>query len=91
MPKHRGLSLFLTPKVLPDGRRNDLKAVRLEHKLAYAGSATCQMAFDGAQAWLIGERSKGLMASAISGARAVPRQMRASALEELHRQAGESA
>ena len=58
----RGLSLFLTPKIKPDGTRNALKAVRLEHKLAYAGSATCQMAFDGAQAWLIGERSKGLMA-----------------------------
>jgi alkylation response protein AidB-like acyl-CoA dehydrogenase len=61
-PGSRGLSLFLTPKLLPDGSRNSLKAVRLEHKLAYAGSATCQMAFDGAQAWLIGERSRGLMA-----------------------------
>jgi len=61
-PGSRGLSLFLAPKLLPDGRRNTLKCVRLEHKLAYAASATCQMAFDGAQAWLIGERSKGLMA-----------------------------
>ncbi len=61
-PGSRGLSLFLTPKILPDGKRNALQAVRLEHKLAYAASATCQMAFEGATGWLIGERSRGLMA-----------------------------
>jgi len=61
-PGSRGLSLFLTPKILPDGARNGLVAVTLEDKMAYAASATCQMAFDGATAWLIGERGKGLAA-----------------------------
>jgi alkylation response protein AidB-like acyl-CoA dehydrogenase len=61
-PGSRGLSLFLTPKILPDGSRNALGAVRLEHKLGYAASATCQMAFEGATCWLIGERCKGLVA-----------------------------
>ena len=57
----RGLSLFLVPKLLPDGSRNALAAVSLEHKMGYAASATCQMALDGATGWLIGEQKRGLM------------------------------
>ena len=57
----RGLSLFVVPKLLPDGARNALGPVSLEHKMGYAGSATCQMALDGATGWLIGEQRRGLM------------------------------
>ncbi|HKY95898.1 MAG TPA: acyl-CoA dehydrogenase [Kiloniellales bacterium] len=57
----RGLSLFVVPKLLPDGTRNALAAVSLEHKMGYAASATCQMALDGASGWLLGEQKRGLM------------------------------
>jgi len=57
----RGLSLFLVPKLLPDGSRNALGPVSLEHKMGYAISATCQMALDGATGWLVGEQRRGLM------------------------------
>ena len=30
----RGISLFLVPKILPDGSRNDLRCVSIEHKMA---------------------------------------------------------
>ena len=46
----RGISLFVVPKYLvnPDGspgRRNDLRAVSLEHKLGIHASPTCVMSF----------------------------------------------
>jgi hypothetical protein len=45
--------------------------VGLEHKLGIRASATCQMAFDGASGWLIGEPHKGLRAmfTMMNGAR----------------------
>jgi alkylation response protein AidB-like acyl-CoA dehydrogenase len=65
----RGISLFLVPKVLPDGKRNDVVCAGLEHKLGIHASPTCTMAFgDGAVAgmspgaigWLVGEANRGL-------------------------------
>ncbi len=58
----KGLSLFLVPKVLPDsnGDRNTVTPVGIEHKMGYKGSATCQMAFDDAVGWRIGEEGRGL-------------------------------
>ncbi|WP_232628836.1 acyl-CoA dehydrogenase [Methylobacterium sp. Leaf118] len=59
----RGISLFLVPKVLPDGTRNDLRCSGLEHKLGIHASPTCSMAFGdggGAIGWLIGEENRGL-------------------------------
>ena len=58
----RGISLFLVPKILPSGARNGVTVGRLEHKMGYAASATCQMHFDDATAWLVGEAHKGLRA-----------------------------
>lgn len=62
-PGTRGISLFLVPKVLPDGSRNDLRCVGVEHKLGIHGSPTCTMSFGdagGATGWLVGERNRGL-------------------------------
>lgn len=59
-PGVRGLSLFLCPAVLPDGRRNAVSCVRLEQKMGMHASPTCQMAFDGAQAELLGVEGQGL-------------------------------
>lgn len=64
----RGISLFVVPKFLvnDDGsldRRNDVKAVSLEHKLGIHASPTCAMSFgdnDGAVGYLIGEPHTGL-------------------------------
>src|SRR5215210_820188 len=59
----RGISLFLVPKILPDGSRNDLRCSGIEHKLGIHGSPTCSMAFGdggGATGWLIGEENRGL-------------------------------
>jgi alkylation response protein AidB-like acyl-CoA dehydrogenase len=58
----KGLSLFLTPKWLPDGARNTLNCDRIEEKMGLHGSATCVMRFDGATGWLVGEAGRGLNA-----------------------------
>jgi alkylation response protein AidB-like acyl-CoA dehydrogenase len=59
----RGISLFLAPKVLPDGTRNDVRCSSIEHKLGIHASPTCTMVFgdgDGAVGWLVGEEHRGL-------------------------------
>ncbi|OYU99385.1 MAG: acyl-CoA dehydrogenase, partial [Burkholderiales bacterium PBB5] len=58
----KGLSLALVPKFMPDGRRNSVVCDGIEHKLGIHGSATCQLRFDGAEGWLIGEPNRGLAA-----------------------------
>jgi alkylation response protein AidB-like acyl-CoA dehydrogenase len=58
----RGISLFLVPKVLPDGSRNAVTCGAIEHKMGIRGSATCVMNFDGATGWLVGEPNGGLAA-----------------------------
>jgi alkylation response protein AidB-like acyl-CoA dehydrogenase len=61
-PGSKGLSLALVPKVLPDGTRNGVHCDGIEHKMGIHGSATCQLRFDQAQGWLIGEPNRGLAA-----------------------------
>jgi alkylation response protein AidB-like acyl-CoA dehydrogenase len=61
-PGSKGLSLFLVPKVLPDGSRNAVRCDGLEKKMGIKGSATCVMAFDGATGWLVGQPHQGLSA-----------------------------
>jgi alkylation response protein AidB-like acyl-CoA dehydrogenase len=61
----KGISLFLVPKILPDGSRNDLSCVSIEHKLGIHASPTCVMSFGdegGATGWLIGEERAGMKA-----------------------------
>lgn len=68
-PGTAGISMFIVPKFLPDengeaGRRNDLKAVSLEHKLGIKGSPTCVMAYGedagGAVGFLLGGEHQGM-------------------------------
>ncbi|PXW97653.1 alkylation response protein AidB-like acyl-CoA dehydrogenase [Sphaerotilus hippei] len=61
-PGTRGLSLFLVPKCLPDGRRNAVHCDGIEKKMGLKGSATCQMRFEQAEGWLLGEPGGGLAA-----------------------------
>lgn len=58
----KGLSLFLVPKVLPDGNRNAVVCERIEEKMGLHGSPTCVMRFDDATGWLVGDPNKGLNA-----------------------------
>ena len=62
-PGTKGISLFLVPKVLSDGARNDVRAHSVEHKLGIHASPTCTMVYGdqgGAVAFLIGEEHKGM-------------------------------
>ena len=61
----RGISLFLVPKLLPDGTRNDLRCVSIEHKMGIHASPTCVMSYGdegGATAWLVGPENGGMAA-----------------------------
>ncbi|WP_108260423.1 acyl-CoA dehydrogenase family protein [Mangrovicoccus ximenensis] len=57
----KGLSLFLCPSADAEGR-NAVTITRIEEKLGLHASPTCQMAFDGARAELVGQEGAGLMA-----------------------------
>ena len=61
----RGISLFLVPKVRPDGSRNDVRCVSIEHKLGINASPTCVLAFgdnDACTGHLIGPEMAGMRA-----------------------------
>jgi len=58
----KGLSLFLVPKFMPDGRRNTAWCDGIEHKMGIHGSATSQMRFERAEGWLLGQPHAGLTA-----------------------------
>ena len=61
----RGISLFLVPRILPDGSRNDLRCVSIEHKLGIHASPTCVMSYGdevGATGWMIGGENQGMRA-----------------------------
>ena len=58
-----GISLFILPKILPDGTRNDLAVAGLNHKMGYRGTANCLLNFGeqgGATGWLVGAPGEGL-------------------------------
>src|SRR5262249_18531056 len=62
-PGTKGISLFLIPKFMPDGTRNDVRAHSVEHKLGIHASPTCTMVYGdhgGAVGYLIGEENKGM-------------------------------
>jgi alkylation response protein AidB-like acyl-CoA dehydrogenase len=59
----RGISLFIVPKFLDDGSRNDVKAISIEHKLGIHASPTAVLNFGenkGAVGYLVGEENNGL-------------------------------
>jgi alkylation response protein AidB-like acyl-CoA dehydrogenase len=61
----RGISLFLVPKIRPDGSENDLRCVSIEHKLGIHASPTAVMSYgdnDGCTGHLIGPEMGGMRA-----------------------------
>lgn len=66
----KGISLFIVPKILPDGDPNDIAVAGLTHKMGYRGTANCLLNFGegfrspggraGAVGYLVGEEGQGL-------------------------------
>ncbi len=59
----KGISLFICPKVLDDGSRNDVKCVSIEHKLGIKASPTAVLQYGdagGAVGYLVGQENRGL-------------------------------
>ena len=61
----KGISLFLVPKRLVEedssvGQLNGVSVSRIEDKMGCHGSPTCQLEFDDATGWLIGQPNRGL-------------------------------
>lgn len=62
-PGSKSISLFIVPKLLPDGSRNDVTIAGLNHKMGYRGTPNCAVNFgeaDGAIGWLLGAPGQGL-------------------------------
>lgn len=58
-----GISLFIVPKILADGSRNDVAVAGLNHKMGYRGTANCLLNFgegEGATGWIVGKPGEGL-------------------------------
>ncbi len=59
----KGISLFIVPKVLPDGRRNDVALAGLIHKMGWRGTTSTMLNFgEGGDCvgFLVGEENRGL-------------------------------
>ena len=64
------ISLFIVPKILPDGQRNDVTVAGLNHKMGFRGIPNCALNFgegkfrpegqSGAIGWRIGAAGQGL-------------------------------
>ncbi|MFZ4651853.1 MAG: acyl-CoA dehydrogenase [Rubrivivax sp.] len=59
----KGISLFIAPKILADGARNDVHCVSIEHKLGIKASPTAVLQYGdhgGAVGYLVGQENRGL-------------------------------
>ncbi|SET76949.1 acyl-CoA dehydrogenase [Oceanicella actignis] len=62
-PGVKGISLFCVPRILPDGARNDVRLMGLNHKMGNRGTVNTALAFgekEGAVGWLVGQENHGL-------------------------------
>ena len=59
----KGISLFIVPKILSDGKRNDVMCTGIEHKLGIHASPTCTMQYGDkgcCVGYLVGSANEGL-------------------------------
>ena len=56
----RGISMFVVPKFDLDGTRNAVVCGNIESKMGIHGNATCELLFDKAKGYLVGEENKGM-------------------------------
>ncbi|MBS7813269.1 acyl-CoA dehydrogenase family protein [Roseococcus pinisoli] len=70
-PGLKGVSLFLLPRVLPDGTPNSYRIVRLKEKLGTRSMASGEIRLEGATAWLVGDPGAGFkqMADMVNNSR----------------------
>ncbi len=61
-PGIKGISLFLVPKILPDGQVNGVVCPSIERKMGIHGAPTCVLSFENAQGWLVGAPNAGMSA-----------------------------
>ncbi|MCX5481010.1 acyl-CoA dehydrogenase family protein [Kaistia geumhonensis] len=55
-----GLSLFLVPRFLPDGKRNPIRMMRLKDKLGTRSNAAAEIEFPGSVGLMVGEPGRGV-------------------------------
>ncbi|WP_245931057.1 acyl-CoA dehydrogenase family protein [Actinokineospora auranticolor] len=55
-----GLTCFVLPRVLPDGRRNALRLQRLKDKLGNRSNASAEIEYTGAVGWRVGDEGRGV-------------------------------
>jgi acyl-CoA dehydrogenase len=58
-PGTKGLSLFLLPRCLKDGRLNAYRIIRLKPKMGTRSMASGEISLEGAEAYLVGEPASG--------------------------------
>jgi len=56
----KGVSCFLVPRFLPDGRKNNLFIQRLKDKLGNRSNASSELEFENTFGWLVGEEGRGV-------------------------------
>lgn len=56
----RGLTCFLMPRRLDDGRKNAFRLMRLKEKLGDWANASSEVEFTGARAWRVGDEGRGV-------------------------------
>lgn len=56
----KGLSCFLVPRVLPDGKRNIFQIQRLKDKLGNKSNASSEVEFHDTHGYLVGEEGRGV-------------------------------
>ncbi len=57
----KGLSLFLLPRVLPDGSPNQYRIVRLKEKLGTRDMPSGEITLEGATAYMVGDAERGFL------------------------------
>ncbi|MBN9433850.1 MAG: acyl-CoA dehydrogenase family protein [Bosea sp.] len=55
-----GLSLFLVPRFLPDGKRNPIRLMRLKDKLGTRSNAAAEIEFPGSVGLMVGDPGRGV-------------------------------
>ncbi len=59
-PGAKGISLFVVPRLMPDGTRNGVALMGLNHKMGYRGTVNTALSFEDAVGYLVGEENRGL-------------------------------
>ncbi len=55
-----GLTCFVVPRVLPDGKVNSIALMRLKDKLGNRSNASSEIEYSGATGWRLGEEGRGV-------------------------------